>query len=373
MSKPSLIFYDTSRAYYSGYYLNGFNELKNTHKLQLSIAHTLPTRLKSAVQNTEWQHLLFAMNLFKLRQGNKEWYFCIDTHDDNSINIANHTGGYHLPLLQCVDVYFKVNYNPHVIAHTPTLKACHEKIRSISQFFPLRPSLPWSLSRKLIFSSVWFGFKPGLGHNQPYNGYLSDAKHRLHDLRNFQSLEQIVAYRKIPKDIDIFYITSFRHNPHHEAVMERRYQVMKKLACIPTLQTAMGFTSNKTLPEKYTRNSHPRLSQAEYLETLARAKVVIYTQGIGGCISSKFSLAMALGIATVGEPLANNSELLTTHSHLSEQFGYTDSDELVAHAISLATNPEKMRELGALNAAMFDYHLAPRPTAEYILHTLYEF
>lgn len=81
---------------------------------------------------------------------------------------------------------------------------------------------------------------------------------------------------------------------------------------------------------------------------------------------------MALGTAAIGEPLGNNPELLTIYPHLKEQFGYTDPDKLVAHAIDLVTHAEKARELGALNAAMFDRYLAPRPTAEYVHHTLHE-
>ncbi|MEQ1815261.1 MAG: hypothetical protein ABL861_02090 [Nitrosomonas sp.] len=370
MTKPHLTFYDTSRAYYAGYYLHGFKELESDDKLQVNVTHILPMRLKPAIQNTSWQHLLFTMALFKLQQGDNEWYFCIDTHDENSANAESYSGGYHLPLLQCVDVYFKVNYNPDEIARNPALKVFHEKIRNISQFFPLRLKSFLTLSRKLILPSVWFGFKPGLGYNQPYDSHLADAKWRLRDHKKFQPLERILAHRTVHKDIDIFFVTSFRKVPPNEAVMEHRYKIIKKLACIPKLNKVVGFTNHESLPEKYAAVFHPYLSQAEYLEKLARTKVVIYTQGICGCISSKFGLAMALGVAVIGEPLMNNPELLVTYPHLKEQFSFTNPDEIVDYAIHLATHPEKARELGALNAVMFDNQLAPRPTAEYVLRTL---
>ena len=60
------------------------------------------------------------------------------------------------------------------------------------------------------------------------------------------------------------------------------------------------------------------------------------------------------------------------YPHLQEQLGYTNADELVEHAINLVAHPEKTRELSILNAAMFDHFLAPHPTAQYILHILYE-
>lgn len=373
MSNPHLTFYDTSRAYYASYYLYGFSELKKSGKLHISVAHALPARLQSAVQNADWQHLLFAMILFKYQQGDHEWYFCIDAHDDNSVDAANHSGGYHLPLLQNVDVYFKVNYNPDKIERTAELNIFHEKIHSISQFFPLHPEPFLPLCRRLMLTPALFGFSPGFNYNQPYDGCLTDAKYRLRDLKNFQPFEQILAYRMTPRDIDIFFVTSFRYNPRHEAAMESRYQIMRRIADLQELNTAIGFSGPEPLPEKYAGVSHPRLSQFAYLEILARSRIVIYTQGILGCLSSKFGLAMALGAAVIGEPLGNNPELLVAHPHLREQFCCTDPDEVAEHAIHLATHPEKARELGALNAAMFDHQLAPRPTAEYVLQTLIQF
>ncbi|PSJ18921.1 glycosyltransferase [Nitrosomonas supralitoralis] len=373
MTNAQLTFYDTSRAYYASYYLQGLGELAKSGKLQVRVAHSLPPRLKSAIQDADWQHLLFAMALFKYQQGDHEWYFCIDTHDVNSVNVTNHTGGYHLPLLQSVDVYFKVNYNPDQIEFTPALKDFHKKILSISQFFPIRPGSFVSLCRRLLLTPALFGFKPGINYNVPYKGYVTDAKFRLRDLKNFQPLERILAHRETPKDIDIFFVTSFRHNFRHQAVMERRYRIINKLSSIASLNTAIGFSCEKALPEKYAHAFYPRLNQEKYLEILARARVVIYTQGIAGCLSSKFGLAMALGVAVIGEPLGNNPDLLIANPHLKEQFSYLDPDDIIEHAIQLATNPQQAEKLGALNAAMFDSQMAPRPTAEYILQALQKY
>ena len=370
MSTTHLVFYDTSQAYYSSYYLNGFNELRKTHGLRMQIAHSLPARLKSAVQNRDWQHLLFAMVLLKLQRGNRTWYVCIDTHDDNSLDIQSHHGGYHWPLLQCVDAYFKVNYNPQIIRQTAALAAHQQKIHSITQFFPVRPQCSFSLSQRLLLPSVWFGYRPSLGHGQPYLGHLAAARRRLRDLKNFLTLDQIIAHRHASKDIDIFYVTSFRHPRRHESIMEQRHHVMNKLASIAHLNIEMGFTSQSALPENYTHRYPRRLSQSDYLKILARSKVVIYTQGMEGCISSKFSLAMALGIPVAGEPLLNNPELMTVYPHLTEQFGFNDPDELVDQALKLTTHPQQAQQLGHLNAALFDNDLAPRPAAEYILRTL---
>lgn len=370
MTKPHITFYDTSKAYYASYYLHGFNELKKENRLGLSIAHTLPSELKEAIQNSDRQHLLFLMILFKLQLGDKHWYFCIDTHDSNTLEISNQIDGYHLPLLQSVDAYFKVNYNPNEIERIPELRTQQNKIHSISQFIPLQPSPFLPFCRRLLLTPALFGFKPGLDFSRSYDGYLADARNRFRDLKNFQSLKQIITHRNVKKDIDLFFRTSFRHKPNHETAMDGRLQIMQKLSSIPQLHTAMGFSSYRKLPDKYVNYIHPRLKQSEYVEILARSKIVIYTQGMLGCISSKFALAMALGVAVAGNPLENNPELLAAYPHLREQFRYTEPDELIDYAMHLATHPEKARELGALNASMFDNHLAPRPTAEYVLRTL---
>jgi len=365
MTAAKIIFYDTSRVYYASYYLQSFGELAKNRNLQLRVAHSFPTRYKAAIEDSDWQHLLFSMAIFKYQQGDDEWYFCIDTHDSNSV--------YHLPLLQSVDVYFKVNYNPDQVNSMPVLKNFNKKIRSISQFFPIRPNSFLSLSRRMLLTPKLFGFKPGITYNMPYKNHLMDAKFRLRDLKNHQPINQILVHRTAPKDIDIFFITSFRHDSRHVEAMEHRYQIIKKLSSLTSLNTAIGFASKKALPEKYAKVAYPHLSQTDYLETLARARVVIYTQGIAGCLSSKFGLAMALGVPVIGEPLGNNPDLLIANPHLKEQFSYSDPDEIVEHAFKLAKNVERARRLGTLNAAMFDNQLAPLPTAKYILQVLQNF
>lgn len=370
MNDISLTFYDTSRLYYASYYLKGFDELARTDGLRVHIAQSLPERLKTAVQNSEWQHLLFAMVLCRFQQDSKVLYFCIDTHDDNAVNENTRTGGYHLPLLQSVDVYFKVNLNSHILSQTPALLAHRDKIYSIAQFFPIQPPFRLQLGLRLALPSAWVGYKPGLGHNQPYDGHMQAARYRRSDLKKFLPLEHILAYRDTPKDIDIFYVTSYRSHPRHAAVMEQRYQVMDKLASITRFQSVIGFASNHTLPEKYAHRAQRRLNQSTYLETLARCKVFIYTQGMENCLSSKFGLAMALGIAAAGEPLANNPHMQSVYPHLHEQFGYITPDTLIDQAIQLADDTEKSQRLGKLNAAMFDNYLSPRAAATSILALL---
>ncbi len=371
MSGSSLVFYDTSSAYYSGYYLTGFRAISTERDLRVRVSNPLPPRLAPAVRDAEWQHLLFAMALFRLRVGDREWFFCIDAHDSNALDAPGRPGGYHLPLLRSVDAWFKVNYNPEVVERTPELRPHRDKIHGIAQFFPIRPAMRFALCRRLVLPTTLFGFRPGLDHKQPYFGAMADARKRLAELRNFPAFSEIIGCRGIPKDIDIFFVTSYRGNTRHDKEMAQRFRLIRRLLATRGLRVAAGFTSFSDLPAKYAGVHHPRLDREEYTRTLARSRVVVYTQGMEGCISSKFSLSMAVGNAVVGEPLLNNPGLVGENPHLAEQFAWDDAVEIAERAVDLASRqPEKASGLGALNAAMFDRQMAPRAVADYVLRTL---
>lgn len=370
MNTAKLVYYDTSSVYCSSYYLKGFCELGDDGKTEVGVCNSLPARLKSAIRDPAWQHLLFAMCLFRYRQGGKERFFCIDTHDANSLDICNKSQGYHLPLLHHVDAYFKVNFNPQEIARTPELRSHRDKIWSAAQFFPLRPPLVPALSRRMILPSRLWGFKPGSSHDHPYRGHITDARARLRDLKNFPKLDAILARRRDQREVDIFFMTSFYAKERHRHAMASRHRIMGGLSQASGLTCVVGFTGFETMPAEYAQASRRRLSHREYFQTLGNARIAIYTQGMERCISSKFALAMALGVALIGEPLANNPELIAANPHLKEQLAYNDPDEIVARAIELARRPGKARELGCLNAAMFDTQMSPRAAAKHILETV---
>lgn len=370
MNDTNLVFYDTSSIYCSGYYLEGFNELKSGRRKGIRVSNSLDSRLKAAMEDPDWQHLLFAMVVFRLSKGSKEWFFCIDTHDSSSVNRTGRPDGYHLPLLRSVDAYFKVNYNPQMIENSSELSPYRERIHGVAQFFPVLPAMRISLLRRLLLPPVLFGLKPSVAHDRPYSGILSDARRRQQELRNLLPFEKIIVHRNAPKDIDIFFVTSYYGKERHEKNMETRYRIMKRLLAVSDLRVVAGFTSFQKLPEKYRDVHHQRLGRGEYVRMLARSKVVIYTQGMEGCISSKFSLAMALGIAVIGEPLVNNPELMIKYPHLSMQFAWIDPEEITEHAIELARDPGKAGKLGALNATLFDNQIAPRIAAQSIVDTL---
>ena len=303
MQRPHITFYDTSRLYYSGYYLNGLRELAAAGEITLSISNVLPSQLQAAIRDKGWLDILFAISIFKIEINGSERFFCIDAHDSCELQAAQHAHGFHLPLLNCVDCYFKVNNNAVSIQATPELDRHSDKIHGVSQFAPLRPETPFAFLRRVFWPPVFAGFRPGFGHNRPYAGYLADTKRRMRDIRNFESLQDILKRRQLAKDIDIFFITGFHRGEAHAETMRRRHHLMRCLSEASDLTMQIGFSNYAGLPKEYSAFAKPRLKQAAHMNTLARARVVIYTQGIESCISSKFNLAMALGNVMVGEPL----------------------------------------------------------------------
>ena len=363
----SLSFIDTSRVYFSSFYLHGCSELADAGKIRLRVANRVPEQLKIAVQDPEWQHLLFAMCLFEYRQGGRTRYFCIDAHDGNRLDREAPNGGYHWPLLQAVDAYFKVNLNARVVAETPELAAHQGKIWSVPQFFPVKPPMTAALARRILLPTTWFGFRPGMAHDQAYGGHRADALRRFRDFANFPSIDDMLQRRTDQKDIDIFFVTSFYAKPRHRTMMERRYQIMKLIGRCNDLNCVVGFTSTESVPEPFRDALSPRLTLEQYIATVARARVSVYTQGMERCISSKFAIAMALGSTLVGEPLGNDPSLLEPHSSLSEQLNTEEPEAIAERAITLARDPARAREIGATNLRIFDSELSPRASAERML------
>lgn len=359
---------DTSGIYYSSYYIEGFYQLAETRpNLSVKVSLNIPPRLKRALRDNRWQHLLFAMCLFRIQTGQEERLVCIDTHDVNSLDVESQTEGYHLPLLESVDIYYKVNFNASVIADTPQLSRYADKILPIAQFSPIKVSHWLPFTRRLLKPMKFLGLSPGLRHDQPYLNHFQDALQRLRHLKNFETLSSMLAMREQEKDIDLFFVTSYRAHPRHAEVMDNRYNVITELKAQTQYNVEAGFTAFGPLPDHYQSVQMPRLNQMEYLDRISRSKIVVYTRGIADCISSKFLLFMVSGCVVVGEPIANNLKMLQAFPHLQEQFGFTSAPGIIAKVLELLAADHKRHELADLNMRFFDQWLSPVATAQRML------
>ena len=378
MRKITVEYIDIASLYYSSYFNHGFDQLAknvsdtNGHSVSLAVSLRTPHKIKPALADKSWQHLLFAMCLFRIQIGNDEFIICIDTHDASTLDIEHQTEGYHLPLLQSVDIYYKVNFSPEMIRQTPLLKSFVNKIKPISQFFPLRPNRWIPFLRRIMLPTTMYGVRPGLRHGKPYVGHLHHAMERLRHLKNFQTFQSVLSTRKLKKDIDVFFVTSFRQHPKHAKVMESRYRLMKELMEQHGLNVIAGFTSFSKLPARYRDAQTARLNQKEYLDKISRSRIVIYTQGIANCISSKFSLFIAYGCVAVGEPIINNPEMSDMFPHLKEQFFSKSPYEIRDRVIELTRNEETQKDLALLNIRLFHEYLSPEKTAQRILNDINE-
>ncbi|BFM09455.1 hypothetical protein [Halioxenophilus aromaticivorans] len=377
MTEIQIRLIDVADLYYSGYYYEGFDRLSRADSrlgevaLRTNVSLNIPATIKNALQDKNARHLLFAISIYSIRTDSVEYFICIDAHDSNkTAGISDHTEGYHRSLLKVVDRYYKVNFNEDFLKHSDLPLALQQKVRPIAQFAPIITSAILPFCKRIIFPLNPIRIKPGLSHSKPYSGFWQDVLQRIRRLRKLQSLDQLLKLRYEPKTIDIFFVTSYRPNPRHNAAMEFRHSLMELINKKPHLHCTIGFTSHADIPPQYRKMKQPRLSQADYLKAMSRAKIVIYTQGMDGCISSKFLLAMSAGCVMLGDPINNNTDMIAKYTHLKDQFGYSNPSTVVDSAIAILSENSSLERLSRLNLELFDNYLSPTKAAQWILKDL---
>ena len=352
-----ITFYDFAYLYWSSFYLTGFFQNQSRHNYRLSISRDLSEKLRSAVMDPEWHHLVPYMCVFRWSFSGKEITFCIDTHDLNKADPVNRVGGYHLPLLEQVDYYFKVNFNRQMIEADPYLKTRSDKIFPANQFISIRTPFLLPLLPRLI---------PSLAAKWSR----ADARTRFRDIKNHMSVKEIMSFRDTSKEFDVFCVISYRGGHQHRCALTERFEVLQELSKRRHINALAGFASDKDIPSEYARYQVKRYSYRQYVNSLARARVVIYVRGLHDCLSQKFPLYLALGIPVVGHRLTNNSSELYRDAHLHEQFAFNDPKEIVDNVERLLATPDKLRRLSKLNTTIFDRDFTPSSTTSQILEQI---
>jgi hypothetical protein len=311
--------------------------------------------LLQQILNKEWDDILFSICIFKFKNKNREFYFCIDLRDcyESDPKIGK---GYHLPLLEMVKYYFKVNYNIDAIQADPNLKINKNKILPIFPFFPVRTTkiFPYLPSKTILREmGIWTSL---------------DQIKRIKNLYNILSLKQMKRMRNYRKDFDIFFVMNYYHNEVHQIDNEYRYQLMKEILK-SSKNTIVGFTSNDKIPGKFGELQLKRYSLKEHLTNLARSKVGIYVRGVHNCISFKFGQFLCLGLPIVGQTICNNPNIMK-FNFFKEQFSINDPVEIVQKANELLSMPEKMIAVGQSNANVFDNHFTPQAVVSDMLNLI---
>jgi hypothetical protein len=358
MADNCIIYYDFNNIHFSSYFLTGFYQNTKNFQYKFFVSKKTPALLLNMTMRDKYKGTLSSICLFKAQIFKQEFYFCIDTRDSCEANI-NRGNGYHIPLLNKVKYYFKVNYNIDAINNDSNLRESANKIIPSLPFFSIKcPNLLSCFPRIIPCNAV--GWK------------MRDILKRFKILRNMVPLEKIRYMRNSKKDFDLFFVMKYRNNKIHSEDNEFRYQIMKEILKCRNLNSFVGFTSNKKIDQnKYADLQMRTYSINDYLRYLSKSRIGIYVRGLHNCVSFKFGQLLALGLPIVGQSIYNNKENIMKNKYFREQFAYDKPKEIVEEAIKLLENKKKQITLGESNANVFDTKFSPKAVASNILRHIY--
>jgi hypothetical protein len=358
-SKPNfcITYYDFANLNYASFFLAGFFENSKKFNYDFIVSKSTPIILQESNSMYKWNDILFSICLFKVEKPNDSYYFCIDTRDSNSSDESSGKG-FHLPLLDKVKYYFKINYNSDIIQIEPELKRASDKIIPVLPFFPIKFNKSFLYLPKIIPLKV-----SNLDYKQ--------LKGRLKFIIWSLTLDEVMNFRNFKKDRDLCFVSVYYNEKIHEAANEFRYQIVREIRKHKEINSYTGFVGSN-LPGKYREFEIEGSRIRQYLGEIAKSKIVLYVRGMFNCISFKFAQNLALGMPMIGHKLINNTENLMQYNNFDLQFAYEDPKEIVERAIDLIKQPELLAELGRSNAEVFDKYFRPQSVVSEILGHILE-
>ena len=136
-----IIYYDFAALAYSSFFVNGFIDNEREFGYRFSLSRRVPSIVRDNKEmQGPWTGLLASIMIFEVVEQDRTSWFCIDGRDGSRRGVQ-HGEGYHVPLLERVDRYFKVNYVLDDILADPVLEKYKAKIVPAAPFFPLRVPL----------------------------------------------------------------------------------------------------------------------------------------------------------------------------------------------------------------------------------------
>jgi len=356
-SDDRIVYFDFSNLHFTGFYLNGLIDGQKRLNFRFSVSRRAPAAVRDALMAPKWLGLRFAMAAFEATTQGRRSLCVIDAHDANRLDSEGAQFGYHLPLLEAADWYFKANFDPLAVQRDPILARHAAKILPITPFIPLRPTQRYRYAPRLLPSSrdAW---------------RTDDCRGRLRILRSPITLDRIRSARGRTKDIDVFFLTSYRRGERHQAATAMRCKLLESLAALGLPNTLLGFADDSDLPARAAAFRQPRLPLSEHLGQLGRARIVIYTRGLHDCISSKLSLALGVGATVVGQPVINQPELFRPQEMLARQLAFETPQAIVTRVKELLADPAQTAELSRFNKTFFDDWLTTSSVADCIIDTL---
>ena len=350
-----ITYYDFNDINYSGYFLTGFIQNERLFGYGLKVSKKIPALLFDPAMGGPYKKTLPQICLFGARIDRREFYFCIDCRDSCSSDPERL--GWHLPLLEKVRFYFKVNYNEDVIRNDHRL-AARDNIIPVPLFFPLKPPRTLPFFQRVL-------------PNSAINWSLRDTWARFRKLSVLPGPEDMGRLRRTQKDLDVFFVTRFYGQEHHSAHNHYRLRIMKEIKKHPDIVSMVGMTSDEKLRDEFSGFEMKALPLRVYLKNLARARIAIYVRGLHDCISYKLGQYLALGLPIVGQPILNNRKMLYEKDRFPEQFAFDDPVEIARRIVRLLNDPEELKTLGDINAKTFDACFTPARVVSGMLKHLF--
>ena len=344
-----ITFYDFSDLNYSSFFLAGFLENSEELGYRMSISRKMPGLLEEMKLSEECRKILSSIMLFRARAGEDEFFFCIDTKDSNL------GSEYHLPLLNQVKLYFKVNFKETVVNDNQYLQPFKEKIVPVPIVFPLQPPKPW------LF---WPRALPSSRMQWPLNS----AVRRFKTMLSLRKLDQFRAWRGSVKDLDLLFLIRFYENFDSD-INQDRYLLVREIRK-RNLNGIVGLLSAQKLPDGLDDLRVDPMRHYSYLRLMSRARIGIYVRGVYDCLSFKLGKLLALGLPIVGEKLYNNEQALYKNEYFDEQFCFEGPEHIAEEACKLLEDPERQAKLSQANIATFESKYTPKIVVADILRHL---
>lgn len=354
----TITYYDFSDLYYASFFVQGLLELHDQAEHTFRITKKIPEELKDLELPT-WITFRKPPSTIVLRYEDDDhnFLFCIDANDLNGSepDLLDIYPGYHFPLIERVRFYFKLNYNEEALDGIPAIAPFRHKILPVPIVYPLKVRQVRSLLPKL---------SPIGGKRWPQ----SAIKRRMKHLQRLLPLQEYRRLRQLPRDLDLFFITTIYTGHSHDEISAWRLEVLEAISSYSQLKTIIGFISNADdLPKSLARFQLQHMPFETYMANLARSKIGLYTRGTFGALSFKFGQYFALGKPIVGEPLLNNSPERYNYDRFADQFNFSDPKDIAARIADLAANPVELQEIRETNTATFEKYFTPEAVARQII------
>ena len=351
-----IVHYDLANIYYSSFFITGFFANAARLNYRFLFAKNVPAILTDALVDHERLKNLRFILLFQAQLGSESFYFCIDTRDSADV-LPRGGGRRHLPLLDVVKYYFKVNFSQDLVDNDPDLSPYASKILPTAPFFHVaKHAMRLRLPRLTPYPAALWGPE--------------DVLLRFKGNVRMRPPQQVLKLRQCRKTHDVFFVSTYYAEANHAPWMEFRYETMREIRRQAGIHSICGFVGDSSLPGKFADVQVRRLPFARYMHALAAARIAVYVRGLNDCVSFKFSEFLALGLPIVGQSVANDVEVVRRSGQLRRQFGFDTPNQIAERVGQLLGNDEERAELSTENTRLFDAHLSPEAVTRRILGDL---